>query len=235
MIGLFFLVLYIFINVGAIAALWYTGSGDLLRKLLFFMLLSALVFSGNVISIVGFQINIGVLHVLNYYLIRFALCDLWGPQRYIDVLRDHFYILLIAVMMTLPLGFLQTAGHISGYMPGVNNLIDDILIDRFTYMTMLASTFYMGQLCYAHSYDIVKKGCFWFEFLVRLPAVMIFQSVMFYVMQVMALAQKGVVPGKVIDEAINLIMNGTVLRYIILLCSSLPFYSISKSRSKKGQ
>ena len=64
---------------------------------------------------------------------------------------------------------------------------------------------------------------------------MIFQSVMFYVMQVMALAQKGVVPGKVIDEAINLIMNGTVLRYIILLCSSLPFYSISKSRSKKGQ
>jgi uncharacterized PurR-regulated membrane protein YhhQ (DUF165 family) len=232
MFSFFLLALYVTVNVAAIGFLWYQGEDQKLKRLLFLMLLSALVFSGNIITVLGFSINIGVCHSLNYFLIGYVLREMYGSHGYMEVLKDHFHLLILVSIMSMPLAMMQTAGMVSSAIVAYPNLIDDILVDRVNYMVALAAVFYFGQLVYATSYEYIKQRSFWFEFLLRIPAVMTIQSVVFYIVQAMVSSEGLIHNGIILSKIVELVFSGLSVRLIALLLASLPFYWIYKN--KKG-
>jgi hypothetical protein len=201
------------------------------------MLLAAIVFSGNVVNVGGVPFNIGLGIHINYFLIGFVMCQIYGHDKYIEQLRMHFYTLLVFAIMILPLAPLQTAGIIHSSASFPNNLIDDILVDRFSLVALLVGIYYIGQLIYAHSYDFLPRQTFAFEFLIRLPVVMSIQSTIFYFLQTLiTLYQRPLeLANHIISENATLLADGFVIRYLLVLIASVPFYYVYMSKEKVNQ
>ena len=231
---------YILTNVCVIAGAWYfnlENSINLLRKLMILMLLAAVVFSGNIVNVAGMPFNIGLGIHINYFLLGFVMVQIYGHDKYIEQLRMHFYTLLVFAIMILPLAPLQTAGVIHNSASFPNNLIDDILVDRFSLVALLVGIYYIGQLMYAHSYDFLPRQSFYFEFLIRLPVVMSIQSTIFYFLQTMiTLYQRPIeMAHQIIGENATLLADGFIVRYLLVLIASVPFYYVYMEKQKDIQ
>ena len=230
MVSILLFTLYIFINISVIAALWYFNEENKLKRLLFVMLLSALVFSGNIVTIFGYHINLGICHALNYYLICFILTKKCGQDGYIKILKDHFHLLILVATISLPIALMQNAGMIISGFISFPNLIDYILLDRLNYMVSLAIMFYIGQLIYVHSFDYIKNTNFWVDFLLRLPIVMTIQSLIFYCVQLLLVYHGMSSAQHLFSQVTELIISGVIIRYFVLLIASIPFYWVYKNK-----
>lgn len=231
-LSMFLALLFVLIPASIILWLWHTDDYSMLKKLHFMFLLFTMVFSGNVVSIAGYGITIGIFFVLNYYLISYVLCQHYGVVEFGEILKSHFMMTIIGVALLFPLGLLQYHGLITGTIYGTN-LIDDILLDRFNSMALNVSVFYFGQLLYINSFTLIERQkSFLFEFFGRLLACMTIQSLFFYIALVM-LAGQSITSAVYIGGVYEIMTKTLFSRLVMLSILAAPFYYLFQNKKKR--
>lgn len=229
-----YVLFYIFANAGTIAYLWYNESlNHYLRKIMFTVLLMSLVFSGNIINLYGFQFNVGIVFLINYYLLGFIMITTYGSIKYLEILTKHFITLAIIAFMILPLLLLLNNNMVNENILKQTNLIAAILNERFNYFFILCFVFYVGQVLYTYSFEAVKLRNIYFEFLVRMPLIMSFQSTIFYSMNFLTIHNNNIDVNLFVAGLYNLFVNGISVRYLILLLCVKPYEIIYNIKQKK--
>jgi hypothetical protein len=226
MLSIFIFSLYIATSFGPILYFWYKKDIVNLRRLLFCLLFIAMLFSGNVITIAGLTLNLGVCIIVSYYMIGFVLIKELGQDGYLGVLRDHFNMVFIVFLICSPMILMQSAGLLVTNLALSTNLIDAILISKFNYMTIIGMVFYLGQLLYVHSYSFVERGGFLFEILGRIPIIMLMQSLKYYGLLFLVTIGTTGVYGMTIPTFLGIILGGAIARLIILCLIFYPFYYV---------
>lgn len=217
-----YVLFYIFANAGTIAYLWYKDLNHYLTKIMFTVLLMSLVFSGNIINLYGFQFNVGTVFLINYYFLGFILITTYGSIKYLEILTKHFITLAIIAFMIFPLLLLLNNNMVNENVLKQSNLISAILNERFNYFFILCFVFYVGQVLYTYSFEVIKLRNIYFEFLVRMPILMAFQSTIFYSMNYLII-NNSLDTNIFIGGLYNLFINGILIRYLILLLCVKPY------------
>lgn len=93
--------------------------------------------------------------------------------------------------------------------------------------------FYVGQVIYTYSFEVIKLSSnIYFEFLVRMPIIMAFQSSIFYSMNYLTI-NNSIDTNIFVNGLYNLFINGILVRYIILLLCVKPYELIYNIKQKK--
>lgn len=141
-----YVLFYIFANAGTIAYLWYKESlNHYLRKIMFTVLLMSLVFSGNIINLYEIQFNVGIVFLINYYLLGFIIITTYGSIKYLEILTQHFITLAIIAFMIFPLLLLLNNNMVNENILNQTNLISAILNERFNYFFVLCFVFMLDK------------------------------------------------------------------------------------------
>jgi hypothetical protein len=223
---LFSLITYTLITYIIILGLWYTNNYDQLRRVMTFTFIGALLFSGGFfIRIDDFIINGSFLFVIKYYILGFILCMHYGHDEYINIIKKHFYTVLILFLMYASLFFMITSDITVMYSYNIKQIIQDMFVYRREYIVVVLICFYLGQIFYANSFNLIPRKSFWFEFLCRLPIIMTMQSILFYVLQFRLFF--------VDNDFQTMFITGNIVRFINLLLLFIPVYYIYQLREKR--
>lgn len=227
------LVLYFVLNFGVLLYLEYKRRFSLIRKSLLMVIITSLVFSGNIIDIYSLNANIGIMFISIYYFILFLFIRKFPSEECFDLLKNIFNTFVITWIMTTPLIFF----HYFGTLYAFPNLINDILIDRINYCVVILISFYFGVMLYLHSFRVVSyKGIttfknFLFEYIVRIHICMILQSSIFYFL--VSITSGILALNLLVPTIFNSISQGGIIRFSLFAISSWFVYKILKLSDKK--
>lgn len=231
------LLLYVAFNFTWILTLYYYNYVDFLRKFLMVSILVSMLFSGNIIHVFRNDINIGVVTLINTYLLLFVSIQYFNVEEQTKLIKYIFFTLFFTWIVTIPLVFFDYE-HSLYNLP---NLIPDILIDRINYNAALLMAFYMGAITYTKSflvvpsYDIKTGIGFCKEYFGRLQLIMIMQSIVFYFLVgfISIFYIDSVLPNTGLLGLSNIVINGLIVRgSLLLLFSGFVFYVIKNKKKE---
>lgn len=217
------ILLYFAANYFVILTLWYQENYFVLRKIMLFSVIQAIVFAGGNKFDLGFGLYVSstFLFLLNYFIMGFILYQKYGDVEYINILKGHFYALLCYTIMFITYYLIISDDvHISEFY-FIKYMVQTIFADRMNTITTVIFIYYLGQLLYVHSYKLVEHKTFNFEFLVRLPVLMFVQSIIFYTINY------AIKPSpNFIQDIYNTFITGNISRYVLILGLYFPCYYV---------
>lgn len=111
----------------------------------------------------------------------------------------------------------------------VPNLADEVFFDRVNQMFVAFVVFHLGQLLYLSSFLFIKPKSFFFEFFGRLFVCMSIQSFVYYVITAIVVFSSGTI---LLFPLLDLIFNGFIVRFGLLILASPLFYLVFKHLKK---
>lgn len=228
------LFLFATMNYGSILLLYYSEQIGLLRKMMLASVILSMAFSGNLIVAFGVAINIGVVLLVNYYLLLFLMMTVYNQEECIALLKETCYILFFMWIMSIPL----TLFHYSTSLFTLESLINDILINRINYIAAIIFVFYVGTLAYVQSFSFIPSrkvttvDGFLFEYFGRMQAVMTAQSLLFYFI-VSTINSSHINDITInVSSIFNIIVYGMLIRFCLLVFVSGAVYYVILNESK---
>lgn len=230
------LLLFATMNYGSILLLYYFENIGLLRKMMLASVVLSMAFSGNLIVAFGLTLNVGIVLLVNYYLLLFMLMTVYTQDECILLLRETCYILFFMWIMSIPLILFQY----NTTLFSLKNLTFEILVNRINYMAAIVTVFYLGTLAYVQSFSFVKSrkvttiSGFIFEYFGRMQVIMTAQSLVFY--SIISIINSSHINDITINVSSlsDVIFDGMLIRFgLLLFISGFVYYILLRESEKQ--